>query len=213
MSAPEVIGYVASILIAVAMMMSNMLRLRVVALLGSMTMSLYGVLIGAWPIVIANIFISVVHAWYLRRLVFSPIHFELQSISEASHWYLARFLRFHGKDMAHSHPNTDVLAIDDRHGFFILRDLVSTGLFVYTKDGKDGQDLRIHLDYVTPEFRDLRSARFAYSEFDRRFPEGGPRRFLVEPPSAEMAAYYRRVGFTPIAGEPSLLEKAIHPKT
>lgn len=202
----ELVGYLASVLIAAAMMMKAIVRLRVVALVGSLTMMAYGALLGAWPIIAANAFISAVHGWHLRQLLLNTQHFELQAISQTSHWYFERFVRFYSKDIGNSHPGIDVLRLPHRRGFFILRDMLSAGLIVYTVEG---DALRIHLDYVTPPFRDLKNARFAYAELDRRFHDSPATRYVVTPPSQEMAAYYRRVGFRPLASDPTTLERPI----
>lgn len=194
MDLASLVGYVASILIAVAMMMKGIVRLRFVALAGSATMMAYGVLIDAWPIIIANSFISAVHILYLRKLLTSRVHFELQPIDLVSSWYIGRFLRFYAASIADSQPDFDLEAIPDHHGFFVLRDMVSTGVFIYTQEG---DALRIHLDYVTPTFRDFRNARFMYAELDKRLAGTGARRFVVLSPNAEMASYYARNGFTP----------------
>jgi hypothetical protein len=206
MDAVTLVGYLASGLIALAMMMKVIVRLRIVALLGSLTMGTYGALIEAPPIIAANLFIAAVHAWHLRALLFSRVHFELQPIARASHWYIERFVAFYGADIQRSHPGFDLAKVPNRRGFFILRDMLSAGLFIYSEEG---DALRIHLDYVTPAFRDLRNSRFAYHEFDRRFAESPVRRFIVTPPSPEMASYYRRMGFFDSAAEPGLLERPI----
>jgi hypothetical protein len=204
--AAELIGYLASVLIAIAMMMKGIVRLRVVALVGSLAMAIYGALLGAWPIIAANGFIAAVHVWHLRHLFFNPGHFELQAISQTSHWYFERFVKFYSNDIARSHPGIDVLNLPHRRGFFILRDMLSAGLIVYTVEG---DALRIHLDYVTPPFRDLKNARFAYAELDRRFHESPATRYVVRPPSREMAAYYRKMGFKPMPTDPTTLERPI----
>ena len=54
MTLPEALGYLASLLIAVAMMMQGLVRLRLTGLLGSLTMAVYGGLIGAGPILVAT---------------------------------------------------------------------------------------------------------------------------------------------------------------
>jgi hypothetical protein len=197
MTLPEALGYLASLLIAVAMMMQGLVRLRLTGLLGSLTMAVYGGLIGAGPILGANLFIAAVHAFHLRRLLGSATHFELQPIARTSHWYFDRFLRFHAADIALSHPRFDAAKIPERQGFFILRDMLSAGLFLYADEG---ESLRIHLDYVTPAFRDLKNARFAYGAFDRQFADGVARRFVVRPDTAEMRAYFLKVGFEPGGG-------------
>lgn len=209
MSISEAVGYLASVIIAVAMMMQGLVRLRLTGLVGCLTMALYGGLIGAWPITAANAFIALVHAHHLRGLLSTQARFELQPISQTSHWYFDRFIAFHAQDIAISHPRFDVAAIPHRRGFFILRDMQSAGLFLYVDEG---EALRIHLDYVTPAFRDLKNARFAYEAFDARFADGQARRFVVRPDTAEMRSYFLKVGFRPTGGsQEGDLERPIPP--
>jgi hypothetical protein len=85
LSTSEAVGYLASVIIAAAMMMQGLVRLRLTGLVGSLTMALYGGLIGAWPIIAANVFIAMVHAHHLRGLLSTRARFELQPISQTSH--------------------------------------------------------------------------------------------------------------------------------
>ncbi len=207
MSTSEAVGYLASVIIAAAMMMQGLVRLRLTGLVGSLTMAVYGALIGAWPITGANLFIAAVHAYHLRALLFVQTSFELQPISQTSHWYLDRFITFHAQDIASSHPRFSAANVVHRKGFFILRDMLSAGLFLYVDEG---DALRIQLDYVTPAFRDLKNAHFAYEAFDKRFADGSARRFVVHPDTPEMRNYFLKVGFSPRRdGAPGELERPI----
>jgi hypothetical protein len=64
----DVIGYVASVLVAVSLMMSNIVRLRVLNLLGALTFVTYGALIEAWPVAFMNTFIVGINIWYLVQM-------------------------------------------------------------------------------------------------------------------------------------------------
>jgi|ERR1051325_4597590 hypothetical protein len=50
----ELIGYVASVLVAISLTMTSILRLRIINLTGSACFTLYGLLIGAYPVAIVN---------------------------------------------------------------------------------------------------------------------------------------------------------------
>ena len=54
----EIIGYVGSALIVVSLAMSNIIRLRVVNLVGALVFMTYGVLIGSLPVTATNLIIS-----------------------------------------------------------------------------------------------------------------------------------------------------------
>ena len=65
----ELIGYVASALIAFSMMLSSILRLRVINLAGALAFTVYGILIGAIPVALLNGLIVLVNAHYLLRML------------------------------------------------------------------------------------------------------------------------------------------------
>ena len=46
----EVVGYVASALVALSFAMRSVVKLRTVSLVGSAIFAVYGALIGAWPV-------------------------------------------------------------------------------------------------------------------------------------------------------------------
>ena len=62
----EVVGYVASALVALSFAMRSVVKLRTVSLVGSAIFAVYGALIGAWPVVITNSIIALLNAWRLR---------------------------------------------------------------------------------------------------------------------------------------------------
>lgn len=64
----ELIGYLASVLIALSLLMVNIVRLRVINLLGCLAFVTYGVLIHSMPIVISNGFILIINIYYLKKL-------------------------------------------------------------------------------------------------------------------------------------------------
>ena len=71
----EIIGYVASVLVAVSLMMRSVLKLRVINLLGAAVFTLYGLLIGAYPVAVVNFVIALIDLYYLREFVPSKEHF------------------------------------------------------------------------------------------------------------------------------------------
>lgn len=64
----EIVGYTASVLVAISIMMKSIVKLRIVNLIGSLVFGTYGVLIGAIPVAFVNYFISVVNIYYLVKM-------------------------------------------------------------------------------------------------------------------------------------------------
>lgn len=65
----EIIGYAASFLVAVSLVMVSIVRLRLINLAGAVTFVVYGALIGSIPIVLTNGFITAVNVYYLQKLL------------------------------------------------------------------------------------------------------------------------------------------------
>ncbi|MFS4457375.1 uroporphyrinogen decarboxylase [Maribacter sp. 2304DJ31-5] len=70
----EVLGYLASVLIAVSLMMASMIRLRVFNLIGAFLFGTYGVLIGAFPVAFLNYFIALTNVYYLWKILKTKNH-------------------------------------------------------------------------------------------------------------------------------------------
>jgi hypothetical protein len=73
----EIIGYVASVLVAISLMMRSVLKLRVINLLGAAVFALYGLLIGAYPVAVMNLFIVLIDLYYLREFITAKGYFSL----------------------------------------------------------------------------------------------------------------------------------------
>ena len=64
----EIIGYAGSLLVAVSLMMSSLVRLRWINLGGALAFAVYGWLVGAYPVLAVNGFIVLVNVYYLWRM-------------------------------------------------------------------------------------------------------------------------------------------------
>lgn len=64
----ELIGYTASFIVLVSLLMSSLWRLRILNLVGALTFTAYGVLIGAAPVAVVNFLIAVIDVYYLLRM-------------------------------------------------------------------------------------------------------------------------------------------------
>ncbi len=64
----EYAGYIASILIAVSMFMKDIIKLRLINLIGSAVFVVYGLAIKAYPVAFTNIIIIITNIYYLVKL-------------------------------------------------------------------------------------------------------------------------------------------------
>lgn len=68
----EWVGYLASVVVAISLMMSNIKKLRWWNLIGAALFVAYGMAIGAYPVALVNFFIVLIDAYYLLKLYREP---------------------------------------------------------------------------------------------------------------------------------------------
>jgi hypothetical protein len=120
----ELIGYASSLPVAISLTMRSILRLRLLNLLGSLTFSLYGVLIHAWPVAFVNAFIGVINLYYLWQMTRERDAFEILEMAPDSA-YVRRFVDFYADEIRRFQP--DFVYRPETPGlmaFFILRNMV-----------------------------------------------------------------------------------------
>ena len=190
----ELVGYLASLLVAVSLMMKSIRRLRLINLAGSLAFTVYGVLIHAYPVAAVNLFIVFINLYYLRQMAATREYFDLLRIRPDSE-YLRSFLSFHQDDIQRFSPGFTYAAGPSTLQFFVLRDLVPAGLFI--GEPQDGR-LRVKLDYVTPAYRDLQTGRYVFGAQADFFRDLGIREIVSDPGTPTHTAYLRRMGFAPV---------------
>ncbi|WP_295893968.1 YgjV family protein [uncultured Vibrio sp.] len=68
MSTVEILGYAASIMVAISLTMKDIVRLRVLNFVGCGLFTAYGLMIDSWPVVLTNGFIACVNVYFLFKM-------------------------------------------------------------------------------------------------------------------------------------------------
>ena len=192
----ELIGYLASALVVLSLIMSSVLRLRIIGLTGAVVFATYGALIDSVPVMVTNGAIVVVHGTHLVRILRARAS---DSYFEVVRWpvfgtYLPRFLDFHRDDIARSQPDFDGLH-DDHLAWVILRDAEPVGVVLARLCGDD--TAHIDLDYVRPEHRDLRAGRVFFAT-DEGLSEEGISAVTTDVRTDLHRRYLIQMGFEPV---------------
>lgn len=186
------IGYAASVIIALSMTMNSIVKFRWINLIGAITFSVYGFLIGALPVGFLNGFIVVVDLYYLIQIYSKKETFETLEI-RADNKYLLRFLEFHHKEIQKFFPGFAYKPEMNTISFFVLRNMSVAGLFLAHRE--EGNILKVGLDYVIPEYRDFKNGRYIYLRLRKKFIEDGFD--IVKSPanSEKYGKYLKKLGF------------------
>ncbi|MCK9290652.1 MAG: hypothetical protein WCR58_01780 [Bacteroidales bacterium] len=187
----EWVGYLASVIIAISMAFSSIVKFRVTNLIGAALFSIYGFIIGALPVGIMNGFIVVVDIYYLIRIFWEREMFELLQVESTSR-YLLRFLEFNRDDIRKFFPDYHFTPEKDDIHFLVLRNMAVAGIF--TAKIHTGR-LQITLDYVTSPYRDFKSGEFLFSHLNDFFRQHQIHSLESITTIKKHAAYLRRIGF------------------
>ena len=104
----DIIGYSASLLIAISMAMHSILRLRIIGLSGSLLFVIYGFFIHSYPVIILNLFTSTAHIFYLIQLKRHTEYFEMMRIPSIDSPFLIRFINFYKKEILSYFPDFNI---------------------------------------------------------------------------------------------------------
>lgn len=201
----ELIGYAASALVAVSLLTSNVLRLRVLNLAGALVFALYAALTRAWPVLAVNAFVAAIDLWHIVALKSRKDVFKLMPTAPGDP-LVANFLAYYARGIWQFFPDFDLAKLKDPRCIFILRNLLPIGLFVYTEEKPD---IRIHLDFVAEDYRDLKNARYLFNRTAAAETFSGFTRLVARAESAKHAGYLRRVGFEPDPANGSVFIKTV----
>ncbi|WP_418114522.1 YgjV family protein [Vibrio scophthalmi] len=64
----ELLGYAASIMVALSLTMKDIIKLRIINFFGCALFTAYGLMIDSWPVVLTNGFIACVNVYFLVKM-------------------------------------------------------------------------------------------------------------------------------------------------
>lgn len=194
----ELIGYIASVVVAISLSMSSILKLRWLNLFGSSFFGLYGFLIGAMPVAFLNTYIAIINIVYLIGLYRKKDAFSLIKLG-GDDAVLVNFCEFYKKDIAIFFPdfappinNTNTI------NWLIMR---SANIAGFLMGKKNGTELAIELDYVAPQYRDLKPAKFIYEQNCPLLIAEGIKLLTAKTQNPEHAKYLTKMGFSLVKNE------------
>lgn len=192
MNIVEVIGYVASILVAVSLTMSKILRLRIINLLGALAFTIYGFFLGAIPIFLVNGFIVIIDIYYLYKLIKHSDDFDILHIDE-NHEYLTRFLNHYENDIKVFFPNFKEDNLKGNINFFILRNMQPVNLVSLNKQGNG--IVEVVLDYTLRPYRDFLNGKYLLTVVKKVIDGGSIIQLVTKPESKAHIKYLKKIGF------------------
>src|ERR1035437_4585634 len=126
----EILGYIASALVAVSLMMNAIVKLRIINLIGSLFFLVYGIIIGAYPVAFVNGFVAVINIYYLFEIFTAKEYFSILEVKPDSD-YLMMFLTYHLQDIIKYITAFRLEQVAGCNVFFVLRNSIPAGLVCF----------------------------------------------------------------------------------
>lgn len=193
----EWIGYVASVVVAVSLTMSSIIKLRWYNLAGSAVFSFYGFAIGSLPVGLLNLFIVFINIYYLFSIYLRKDAFKIISIKQDNP-YLKYFLDFYHPEIIKFFPdfnsckNTILEKRENPLSLLVLRNAAVAGIFL----GQIRNDeMLVDLDFVIPEYRDMKPGHFLFGKNAGYFKNKGINRIVSPAKNKKHMDYLRHMGF------------------
>lgn len=200
----QYVGYAASTIIAVSMMMSSIIKFRWINLVGASTFAVYGFFIGAIPVGLLNMLIVAIDVYYIIKIYSKKEYFQTLEV-RANNKYLLAFLDFYVKEIQKYFPGFTYKPEINTVSFMILRDAQVAGVFLAHKD-EQGR-LVVGLDFVTPEYRDYKTGEYIYVRLSPYFKEQSINTIVTKSNNKYHAKYLKKMGFSPVSD--NIFEKQI----
>lgn len=187
----EIIGFIASAVVAISLMMRNVFWLRIINGIGALIFTIYGALIHSAPVAVMNGFVLLIDLYYLSQS-FQSDYFKVLEV-EPDAYYLRKFLAFYHNEIVKFMPEFSGEIADDANVFFILRNMVPAGLLI-TREHADST-LWVEMDFAIPAYRDSKIGKFFYAHQAEIFDVHKYNAVYSEGHTRAHQKYLKRVGF------------------
>jgi hypothetical protein len=189
----EIIGYLGSALVLVSMLMTSVIKLRIINLTGSVIFAAYALMIRSYPTAVMNICLAGVNVYHLWRLTREKKHYELipASMRDA---FVAFLLQSSETDIRKFFPSFSAGESGADLVYLMCCDGNPAGLFLGRR--MENGEVEVLLDYALPVYRDTSVGRFLY----QRMAQEGFRSLIFRQNAPEHTPYLEKMGYRKTGG-------------
>jgi len=191
----EWLGYLSSVIVAISLTMSSIIKLRWLNLIGGIAFSVYGFMIGSLPVGFLNSFIMCVNIYYLYKIYSKKEAFKLLNVN-LSDSYLNYYLDFYKNEIKQFFPAFTSLNLQNENKntlvYNLLRDEAIAGVFIGIKENST---LTVILDFVSAPYRDLKPGDFLYHKNKQFFIDNDITRIEISSDNKQHISYLEKMNF------------------
>ncbi len=160
----EVFGYIGSTLVVVSMLMSSVIKLRIINTIGSTISGIYALIIGSFPLALMNFCLIVINVYNLFKLLKSKQQYDFID-SKEDNVFLDYFLERYKDDIKIYFPGFKIDKTDKteiNQSYIVCCNGSPAGVLLGKQETAGVIDIVI--DYSTPQYRDCSVGNYLYSK-------------------------------------------------
>lgn len=194
----EGIGYAASVVLLLAMLMTSVVKLRIINTLGCILFVIYALLIKSYPVALMNTAIACVNIVFLIRIRTQESKLKIlrfNGVEELIHMFVDKYK----PDITTMFPE---YTQTDKHyscSFLVMRNMEMAGVFIAHDEGNG--NLIVELDYVIPAYRDCLIGDFVFNKSRNIFKGLKCKKITEISGSPRHSKYLKKMGFKEISSE------------
>lgn len=158
-----IIGYIGTAFVLASMLMSSVIKLRILNSIGSLVSLFYGLLIHAYPTVIMNAALLLINIYFLIKHAKTKAVYQMV-ISGPEDAHLLHFLDFYDKDIHTFFPGFKYDGKADIVRFIYCE---NAPINVLIANKISDTEIEIKLDYSNPQYRDYSPGTFLFDSLER----------------------------------------------
>lgn len=180
-------------MVVVSMLMTSIVKLRVINTLGSIISGTYAVICGALPLALMNACLIVINLVGLVKLLRTKKTYNLV-VGTADGALVKFFMEYYEDDIKTYFPYFKKESSYGHKAFFICHEGVPAGVLL---GEKKGETFEINIEYTTPTYRDCSVGKYLYSSIDKDIKKF---KFIHEPTETHIA-YMKKMGYKLVDGK------------
>ena len=184
----ELFGYLGSALVVVSMLMTSVVRLRVINLTGSIIFAVYALIIRSYPTAFMNFFLVGINVYHLFRLRNTKRSYKAVQLP-ADDGFVKWFVEEYQEDILQFFPELMKEMDSCTTAFAVFCDASAAGIEI----GRLDRDGRFYLaaDYTTPVYRDCSIGAYLFDAL----PAWGVKELIYQGNVDAHVAYVQKTGF------------------
>ncbi len=184
----EIVGYAGSALVVVSMLMTSVVKLRVVNTIGSLIFMVYALIIGSYPTALMNLCLIAINVFQLVRLFRDQKQYDLVAV-DLRDGFVTHFLEANLPDIQKWFPAFSLEGLAGDEAYLVCCSSQPASLFI-GKRTLPGT-LEIVLDYATPVYRDTSAGRYLYGQLKQK----GCKTLVFRGEAPGHVAYLEKTGY------------------